>query len=210
MAASNRDVKNYIVIEDFDERISKGPPRIELSIHMHVFYRMIVSSLNLDLDEGTGRFLEGMKLYIFLGAMYESWVNDFLRKYLRGHRDAPVEMFKAVERQQLAEKLKVIENKIVGDWWAEGIQLIRKVSEMRNRLIHFKDPPTIVDAASMSVAFDSRTGTYAEWFYALREAAPNPRIYDDLVDQDLQMVREKCIQLYEKLNSIAQPSPPQI
>lgn len=202
MAKSNRDVKNLIEIENFDERVATGPLKVELSIKIHIFYKMIVESLQLDLEEGTARFLEGVKLYVFLGAMFETLINELIRRYLKSHRDAPPEMFSAVERQQLAEKLKVIERRIEGDWWADGPRLIRKVSEMRNRLLHFKDPPTLVDVASIAVSFDSRKVNAKDLFDALHGAIPNPKIYDELVDEDLDGLRRKCVDLYEAMSRI--------
>lgn len=104
MAKSNPDVKTYIAIENLMEEVASGPPRIEVSVQMHLFYRIIVNNLDLDLEDGTEKFLAAIKLYVFLGAMFECWANDFLRRYLRGHREAPPEMFDAMERQQLCRR----------------------------------------------------------------------------------------------------------
>lgn len=120
VAKSNPDVKNTVRLINVDERVAKAPPRIEVSVQMHLFYKMIVDGLNLNEPDGTGRFLEGIELYVFLGGMFESWANHYLRRYLEGHRDAPREMFEAVEKKQLQDKLQVIGKRLDVPWWRQG------------------------------------------------------------------------------------------
>ena len=207
MAKSSSDVKNWTNIYDFDDRIAKGAPRLEVSIQLDIFYKIIIDKLDLSLEDGTDRFIEGIKLYVFLGAMYESWTNDFIRRFLKGHKEAPAEFFDVMERQQLIAKLKVIQSKIAADWWVGGIKLISKVCEMRNRLMHFKDSPTSIELESMSLRLPMESVTYADFFHGLRAAAPNPKIYNDIVDQDLDALRAEAMDLYGKLRELTPPLP---
>lgn len=205
MAESNPDVKNTIAMVNFDERVAQGPPRFEVSIQMHIFYKMIVDGLDLDVEEGTGKFIEGIKLYVFLAAMFESWINDFTRRYLNNHRDVPREMFDAVERQQLHEKLKVLV-RAGGEGWRERVALIRTVSEMRNRLLHFKDVPTVAEMEAIEIPLGGGRPTFGDLIQGIRQVTPNPRIYDDLVSQDLGEVRAKATDLYRDLQELVPSS----
>lgn len=207
MAQGNVDVKNHIILENFDDRIAEGPPRIQVSVQMHAFHRMIVSALELDLPEGTAKFIAGIKLYVFLGAMFECWATEFLRRYLESRREVPVELFGAIERQQLKNKIDFIRGKVGGDWWLDGVQVIQRVADMRNRLLHFKDQPTVGDVGAISITAKGGVVTGADLLNGIREAVPNPRIYDEIADENLKELREKALELYGKLSALEPPSP---
>lgn len=202
MAASNPDVKNRITILNFDERVARGPLRVEVSVGMHIFYKMIVDKLDLEASEGTARFIEAIKLYVFLGGLFEAWANEFLRQYLVAHQNVPQELFEAIERKQLQEKLSVIGRGLEAPWWGEGVRFIRGVSEMRNRLMHFKDAPTVAHPDPTSTIPSGPDPTLKGVWQGIQRAAPNPRIYDELVDQDLVAVRRTASELYDRLLSL--------
>lgn len=61
------------------------------------------------------------------------------------------------------QKIKVIRSRVDADWWGSGVMLVRHVSEMRNRLMHFKDQPDSADIGAVQergqVHFFQTTGS---------------------------------------------------
>lgn len=88
-----------------------------------------------------------------------------------------------------------------------GRGVIGGVSEMRNRLMHFKDQSTVIPPDTTFEVPRGPKATFADVHYALRLSSPNPKIYDDLVDQDLAGVRDRALGLYSKLCELVPPLP---
>ncbi len=199
MATSSNKYKSEISIQTPYPRDVANPKRVEVNIRMDWIYKRMITQIQLD-PQAEDLFERGCLLFILSGAMFEAWTNWSLRRlhtlYEGGHDEL---LLGIIEKNRIDDKLQYIHGRSQKLYNILDRPLLRIVIDMRNRLMHFKDKPTewteqFVEGTSAVV---TGTTNVAE---ALYNMAPNPKIYNDIVNQDLASLKIQILDLHGKLS----------
>jgi hypothetical protein len=195
--------------------------RVRVLTRLDLIYENFLNQLN-DAKTEREQFETVIMAYVWSAAFLESRVNYHLRNLLelqQRSQKSRINVWEIIERQDLKHKAKYIEQlaalRIDVHQWE---QALKNITEMRNRLLHYKNEPTYADRnfdkpidpplnpPPVANKDGSTTWTFKQVFDALHQMVPESSIFVELKTKSIESIRRPALSLGGEIERIATQS----
>lgn len=193
-------MKDEIMIK-FPESNEVG--EITVRTNLDKYYRTFMEALTVDGSEKESKFLANIQCIVW-GALYlEALVNRLSEKsleaLLKEDKKNATAIWAVAERADLDKKVTVLltitgcsEQEI-----SECLNKIKKISRIRNRIVHYKEAPAMIDPS-----WGERTPKQGMTVMDMLNSLPDPKIIHEVLSQSLEERKKEIIGMADWMISL--------
>ncbi|HET6764832.1 MAG TPA: hypothetical protein VFH27_14200 [Longimicrobiaceae bacterium] len=190
--------KEIVIVEVPDQKLY-----VRLRIDGH--YRALMEAVRPASASPTDQFLASIQVIVWASLLVEAVVNRVAGKLLNLNHVTIQDggLWTLAERAELVKKVAALAQEFESD--AEQakrhVKQVERLVRIRNRLVHYKEPPTPVDESFLAMRAPE-VATYADLLAYMSDVLPDPDIVSAVRSMPLEERKSEACEVVEWLESL--------